>query len=31
MSVIDFLSVASFTVAVFSLGYMMGSTHKNQK
>ncbi len=31
MSVELFLAVASFAVAVFALGYMMGSSPKNQK
>ena len=31
MSLESFLAVASFAVAVFSLGYMLGSSHRNQK
>ncbi len=31
MSVEVFLAVVSLTVAVFSLGYMMGYAQKNQK
>ena len=31
MSIELFLAVASFAVAVFSLGYMMGAARRNQK